>query len=681
MACQNKTGKDFVTCALTNGHGDWDGAIAHMKNVAGDQWAGYSEFLLDCQDETKDPSMTAVCLNHDNWEMEWGKSDLYYTYQGPDFGTLETKSFFNNMRAVSGQQFNSVLFSIFHATRNRLNALWPQKDYSFWWPRMYQFYNTPHGKRQIDAFIAENNPPPEVQTALKNNFTEYYQKRYGLINMPDVTTIPSENVGTCAGKGPGIYDPFGSQWQIPTLCPDEVNLDHWLTLTFEQTDFANKNNKTPQQQPWGNPMWTTFDMQKAWRQVLGKETTTGPPIDGKSFLDEWAQIYVDDGFANPGKSAEDYFDPEQHAGKFNPFTDPDYAGQLPSLVQYATGAEPWHQVTTDPKSYGYVNPCYKKPVDLVLLPWAGAGVGAIFGGLVVPGSLARVMGAATLGSTGYLVVDSALSWGELGEWAQNKPNEKAYAATIISVGAPMTLTQMLFDLKLVPEAYDTMTAQIGLLAASAALGYVVLLPVVKPVLTMTDGLFSALAAPISLLSSTLAYFTSGCASHEWISNEVCRCEDANVKPALVDALVGPIYGCTGQQKVLRAEAARAVITNPDGEWGSDPYYLGTCDGNGHVDNPFACISAGEWAYKEFVPDLAVEAEQRWEEFSDVFDPANESFLPPRKGVDEPCAQYGKYFRMVDGKCVDKRAPKGKQGPGEFDWSTVTKPQSDECTIL
>jgi len=463
-----------------------------------------------------------------------------------------------------------------------------------------------------------------------------------------------------------------------------VTVKHWMNLSFAETDIANSKGRTVQMNAWGNPLWDTAARQLVWRQILGYDANSNDgPKDGKSFLDEWAQAFIDSGFADPGKSAEDYFDPVPHAGKFNPYTDVNYTGRLPALMDYGTNNVPWHQVTTDPNSYNYKNPCLNKPAMDAILPYAAGAVGGILGAIIVPGSTARAMAGATAGGTSYFMASGFIGWTALTAWAEGDMRNKDDAATILSVGTPMTAVQILWDFDLVPATYNTTSFHIGSLVVAAALGYAVILPVVKPVMEITGDTVQILTAPISLVEGMISYITSGCLAHNWPSKESCKCEDANVKPALVDALVGPIYGCTDEQKIMRTMAAHAVITDPDGSWGTSPYYMGQCDGNGRVDNPFACISAGEWAYQQFLPDIEVEAKERWDEFSDVFDPANPSFLPPRQGVDEPCAQYGKFFRLdTDGKCKDKRAPKGKQGPGEYDWSALTEiNKANECTIL
>jgi hypothetical protein len=464
----------------------------------------------------------------------------------------------------------------------------------------------------------------------------------------------------------------------------DVYEQHWLNLPFRSTDFANKEQKSAQQNVWGNPLWTHDDRVKAWRQILGKDFDNVAFPDGQFFIDQWAQAYIDDGFDNPGKDAGDYFDPEQHAGKFNPWTDPDYTGLLPSLQTYAVdAATPWHKSTTDPKAYGYKNPCLNEPLLDTYVPYIAGGVGAVFGALVVPGNYARLMGAATMGGTGYFVAKGIVGWKALQAWAEGDNSSKSRASEIFSIGAPVTIVEAIWELGVVPTKYATQNARVGSLLAAAGLGYFVILPVVEPILTVTGDTFQVLSAPLSMVEYIGTMLVNGCIAHEWNSRTSCQCEDANVKPKLVEALVGPIYGCTGEQKKLRTRCAHAAVTT--GSWGEDPYSMGSCDSNGHMDNPFACISAGEWAYGHFVADVKKEAEERWGEVSHCFDAENKSMIPPTK-ADEPCVSaHGKHFRLhADGKCYDTTAPKGKQLPNQYDWSLIEGIESkadDGCTIL
>lgn len=54
------------------------------------------------------------------------------------------------------------------------------------WPYFYYMYNTTFGQLIIDDFVEREAPPPGLVAALKANYTEDIQRKYGFLNEPDM---------------------------------------------------------------------------------------------------------------------------------------------------------------------------------------------------------------------------------------------------------------------------------------------------------------------------------------------------------------------------------------------------------------------------------------------------------------------------------------------------------------
>lgn len=609
------------------------------------------DFYYQCLHGPYDPEVGLVCFSNVTYNQTFGLGNYQdVRYAGPQ----------HHPPLV----FNLLAIAFFVSTRERLIELCGADKWEDTWPQFYHLYNSVNGKAQVDAFIGEMHKagrdlPSACVTALQTNYTDDIQKRYGLINVPDVTTMSDIDWG-CDGGGP-IFNLAGPMcnWNSVVYGPD-----YFLSLNFnDSVPYWNADKQ------FGNPLWSHKDRQLAMMQIIGKDWNTG-----KSFVDQWVQAYIDIGFLDPGKSPVDWIDPAAEPGKPNPFTDPDYIGNLPYAPPYdIPGNEPWHLATTDPNGYGYVNPCTTKPELDKLMPLAAFVVGAGLAVVGVPGHYAKLMGGITLGVSASSFVGGTFGWSAF----TDENSGKELAANVLSVGAPATLTMSLIESGFLPESLTTRNASIILLALAAGVGYVVLLPIVKPIVVVSGDILTIATAPAAWLEGAVHYIFGGCLTHEVTFHYVCDCEAAANKPLIQDALLDPIYGCTEQQLKLRKEALQARMMT--GTWGTDPVAIGSCDSQGHMDNILACVSAGEWAYQNWPSEFDATAKQAWSEIADVFDPENPSFLPP-KSTDMECVQQaGKYFRSVNGKCVDFRAPLGMQGPGEFQWPENSS--SEWCTIL
>lgn len=565
--------------------------------------------------------------------------------------------------------YNSYQWYFYKMCALRIIALCGEQHYDDVWPAFYYFYDTQLGKEAIDGLIAAKEKagtplPQACIDALKTNYDPVVQQRYCLLNEGDFSTVTWDFVYDASNK------PCPSQGSAIWLPPNAQNgTDDFIAI---YTGFFLKKtvmNTNWERGLWGNPLWNHNEKAEALTKVL----TQGSGVDQTNFLQKWAQSYADQGLikAGIGESAVDYLYPQQHAGEISWVTDPAYVGNLPHLASYQIGNEPWHKVTTDPKAYGYHNPCLDKPFLDEIMPIAVGGLAGGFGAMFVPGNKAKIITAGTLGYAGYTFTQGVLGYAAVVDWNDIDAYNKDNAALALSLGLPAAVYEMLWETSLLPNSILAQPSYqyIGV-GASITAGYFLLNPILKPALEITGGIATWIQAPLAYIEEGLTMLFNGCASHMIVSNVTCMCEGANNKPALAEALVGPIYGCTDQQYTLRKECLHKAMTT--GLWGSDPYAIGTCDSNGHMNDPTDCLSAGEWAYQRFPENTSInpfsdkdaiikQAALKWAEVSYCVDETNPSFLPPRD-IDKPCAQYGPHFRMINGTCLDQTMPIGQQDP-------------------
>lgn len=608
--------------------------------------------------------------------------------------------------------------------KNDAGATVPLED--LLWPEFYHFYNMDIGKCQVDAFLAKYPETPDAaQTALKNNFTDEVQALYGLLNGYDWAasrlSINAQNtsgkypeeMGTMASAlfilqyadwpidGPGGNIFWQDQRGATGIDVKEGIKSAYRRLPLEATDFVSGF--------FGNPFWTADEWQQAFRLALGVDcggagvasnSQLSSPAD---WFDVWAQNYINAGLAAGGNSADHYFDPKLHAGEVNPYSDPDYSGNLPYQIPVEdVQGNMIHRVTIDPTAHGYDNKCDSKDITEKYLPVLG---GVLLGGvtsMIVPGEFAKV-GAFGLGAyTGYEVISSVYGrttlWWE-GTIYQNEGEKNA--ALAISVGfAPLCIAGM-FELGFVPAQLSTGASKISFLGMVGAMGYYILYPGVSTILVDGGDFLEMLLAPVSAVTGVIHWIDDGCSGHQMHWNTVCKCEQSNAKPLMTDALLQDLNGVTGKQLQLRTECMEAALTT--GVWGTDPYFMGDCSSNGWMSTPTACLSAGEWAYDLWPQELESLARPMKNQILPCLDPENPSMLPPTE-ADAPCAKYGKYARMggatlnrmgSEKTCYDFRAPGNTADPTQpgpsmqlglptsYDWSKVgpAAPAQSDCVIL
>lgn len=670
MSCGTR---DYATGTIADWKNHWD---ARTDNGL---FADLVNWEFNCRDDSnRDPDTPLICTT-DADPASQGCSDCdngkgyNVDLRQPTLGSrcLGGDGPENNDFYVKPQEFNKYVMGYHLATKARIVDLAGAQYADSIWPHFYHWFNHPNGKLQVNKYLADNpGLPAAAVTALKNNFTEDVQRKYGLLN------------------GYGWAGQLGADYgffQHRDFTLDEMK-EKFLRLTVDETEFKNPKGW------YGNPMWKHAEKQEAFRQVLGSDFVG----DGADFVDKWAQAYVNGALVDqPGRSADDYFDPKKHAGTKNWTTDPDYAGMLPYVPDNQVMAEPWHRDTSDPKFAKADGACLSKESTQAIVPIVA---GAICGGvaaMIVPGKYARIIAGGSVATAAYLEVHAIYGLDALLSFVQGKSGEaKDQAALILSLGVPAAIAESIWEIGILPPKFVTPAVHYGGLVAAMGVGYLVAYPIVEPIFNVAGDALTVLSAPLDVFTSIVHFFTSGCAAQSIVFDATCRCDNATQKPALASAIVEDVLGTTEKQAEMRTQCMQAAMTT--GSWGADPVHMGTCDGSGHLSNLAGCVTAGQWARGNFDSSAATQADTMRTEISHCMDASNASMLPPTT-ADGPCVQqYGKYARAggiqlvggtkrpgTEGKCYDFRAPQGKQDMANpFDWSKVPQPTGDgECTIL
>ena len=676
--------QDFLTCTMGALNAD-----AYIKKYAPtSDWEtilkSYWEFQKDCKTNAYDPNTPLFCQRKPYfpddrlvWVQsvdDWAKGPIPYmrcSYQnGQCFGTPEgpgVSTFGDGPQrsAMRGWAFNDNMLNYYMATRFRIEKVCPGYFESVW-PEFYHLYNSANGKAQVDRWIAANpNAPSSCVNALKSNFTNESQQKYGLLNEPD----PKSGFDPYSQQNSGFSQSLLGGGGFKYINPQSPDLDTmYLRKTTEDSVFKGHY--------FGNPLWSRADRLQALSRALGKDVTTE-----QEFLTSWAQSYVDQGVLNPGGNTLDYFNPEVTHGKDSTITNSLYSGKLPYAPNYLVGNEPWHKDTSDPDNYGYDNPCDQMGALDGVMPIIGAVVAGGFAMLIVPGTRAKFIGAATAGSAGYFLVQNVYGWQATlqlyGSWP-TIAGTKEYAAKILSIGAPVTVVVSALDLDVLPAVMTSTYGQLASVGGAAGLGYLLLYPLLEPLLAIGGGVVTGLLSPIAAIERGILILTNGCLSHLSLSSDTCKCENANSKPLIINAIADQVLGTTGAQNRLRRQCLSAAMTT--GTWGTDPKKIGTCNlQNGSVSTKSACQPASVWVYPQYQHGDP-QGQAMFNEVAHCMSADNLSMLPPRT-IDADCVKsYGEYFRNDgSGKCKDFRAPPGLQDPGMYDFETIKINES--CTIL
>lgn len=583
------------------------------------------------------------------------------------------------------------------------------------WPQFYHFYNNSYGKADVDAYVKSKQdagkPLPQAAIdALHNNFTEDSQRLYGILNEYDF----SQQVGN------PMRPPQEGQYNSTNMGspnPNDTVLSYqngWfnegddagLTLPqlFKKYYFrktVSESNYGHDLSEYGNPFWTDAERQDAYRLALGSIYPKGATIsNGKDWVDIWGQAYANAGLIQGGRSADSYEDPADVPGMPNPYSDPDYSGNLPYKPDEMFAADKIVRETVDTTLHGYQNECDSKSLVEEILPIGCALVVGGVSSMIVPGQLSKAFAFGIGSVSAYEVVSSVYGQQALMWWGTTQRNSgEILAARLITFGFPASFSMGLVELGYIPSAIDTFPKKGAFIVVSGALGYALLGKLMQDSLVTGGDAAEILLSPLSWVDGFLHSIFDGCNKHTGNSTLQCYCENANSKVLLSEALVEDFYGATDTQARLRLECMHAATTS--GDWGSDPVHMGVCDpDNGWMDTPTACISAGEFAYQQWDQSMNPKAQNMWDQVSHCVNANNPSFLPPTLQDSECVKKFGKYARAggitlpggtsdrwpgsVAGQCYDFRAPKGMQQLGQptsYDWSQIQQPKSDECTIL
>lgn len=660
-----QTGLPFLECVQDT---IYEGIAQNdfMQNTPSIMRDQYWNFLVNCTEKGQDPGINLACYNQFAFDVDWGNGMAWELAGNSNFAKVVPYA--DAVEPTTATGINDILMTWYVQTVNRLNYTCGADLLDDIWPEFYHMYNTPNGKLQVEAKLSKlakegKSVPPKCLAAIQTNYIPEVNAMYGILNIPDMSSA-----GTNATIGYAAPDSSSEQFWSLNHAADPTDLSHYMNKSIWATPYSTNF--------WGNPFWTTDERNLAFSKAIGHDFATG-----QDFYTEWAQAYVDQGWDVSGKVAGSYWDPDQHPGEVNPYNDPVFSGNLPFKVSYQVGTEPWHRITISSDSYGYANPCLNKPWLDSVMPYVGGLVAGGFGGIFVPGTYARVIAAITGGVAGYSIVSNIFGYEATVAWFGGDMTGTDTGADVLSVGIPCTLWQLIYDLNLASSEMQKPLIHFGGFLAAGAIGYTLIAPSLRIGLDVGGGAFILLSAPIAFLEEGITMLFNGCQKHRDYSDLVCDCEQANTKPLLAAALVQDIYGCTGNQAKLRLEAMHAAMTT--GNWGTDPNDIGECDGNGHMSTPIACLSAGEFAYQEFRPEISQQAWGYWNDISHVVDIQNRSFLPPVDADKDCITKYGQFFRNDGtGNCMDYRAPVGKQGPGQFNWNSLDDQyQVAACNIL
>lgn len=534
--------------------------------------------------------------------------------------------------SMTNHEWNVAIMSSYMCVVLRLEDLWSQHSAELW-PYFYYMYDTSYGKLLVESFI-DANPgiPADCVAALRQNYTDDMQRKYGLLNQPDLASVAWAWDWTLELRA----------WLDPIAARNTLKNELRMHTIAETSAFARL----------GHPLWTPTQRKTAYEQLLFP--INGPGKWDDTVLKDYWQFYLQYGWfhvpdptkppssTNPPTPVED---PSATAGKKNPYDVAGYRGMLP----YAPEPKLAHQRiggsgdTKDPNAKSVCVP-HKGALEEAI-PTIGAVIGGAIGVIFMPGRISKISAAVTLGGFGFFYLSNAYGWDAFQAWYYGTNTAGGTAAQILSVGAPVTGVTFLYDLELVPEALDI--GEVWAAAGAGVLGYVILFPIISPVLSITGSLSTVLTAPIAFLERVVEAFTSGCV--EAMVSGDCLCENASVKDKLAESILVDIYGVTDDQLTMRRACMRHQMTL--GDWGSDPLHIGSCDPTTHNQtNPLACLPSTEYTDYNMDPKNTM-AWGMYQEIKPCLDPDNPVFLPARD-IDKQCASRGPHFRFIDGQCVD-----------------------------
>ena len=609
-------------------------------------WLASSWLQCLTKDHSDDPHyMNAQMTCPDGWDCTAWSSEVWWT-----------------SRIITRWEWNIYVMSCYVATLMRLDALWPGHADDIW-IYFYYPYDTLYGRILVDQFIYDNpGAPADLIDALTHNHVDYIQRMYGILNMPDLNGAKL------------YYDTFGMSCNVPFqpgygvttfssgFCAGGGNATGWhqnlnggkggyITPDTDYWNFWPLMNKmhniaeTSAFNRLGNPVWTPKQRMEAYNKLLSPRMVQESEFKDRYLKGYW-DFYLANGWFQPGKTPTDpptvTPPPNETRGLPNPTHDPAYKGDLPNAPKPVLPDQRlWHPDEHNPNAPAQ---CVQRKGTLEkVLPIAAGVIGGVLGSMLMPGPGSRLSGGLTLGGFGYFYMSNTYGWSAFMD--ENLRQSGKISAQILSGGIGVTLALAAYDLGIVPVAIDY-GRPIDTAAAGAA-SYVVLEPILSPILTAAGNLATFLTLPIAFLERFIDAVDQGCVK-SYLHGD-CLCEDAAMKSKLAVDILRDIYGVTDEQLTLRTKCMRNQMMQ--GMWGADPEEIGVCDPvYKTMDNPAACLDAAVWTSYNIPPgeDLTL---GMFALISPCLDPGNAVFMPPRP-EDTPCTAKGPHFRMIDGVCTD-----------------------------
>lgn len=573
------------------------------------------------------------------------------------------------------------------------------------WPLFYHMYNSSDGKLVVDTELSKIELPQKAIDTIKNNYNEDIQRRFMVMNGA-YSGVPMNYTRTILFSGwvkPTWVTNGEISGAVKKSLREQTLLETWTTkMTDPKLDrwgrFRRATGVDAVGRPshwmedpggWGNPTWTHAERMTAQRRI-------NPVHNGVNLQEWWTNIHIHTGLIPKDCSYADCFEPKYEAGhKGRFYDDPTYGGMEPKMV---FGANPFAFPGSNTAQSGGAGRTYRNPCDArgpleTILPIAAAVVGigvpyVFFGTKNISSHVLAITAGGTLyyAAQTFYGIDALLGIGN---------NQKAEnGASFLAVGGPAFVVLFAHEYGLLDVFGLNLSTNNAYFAAGAAgvLGYFVLKDVIGLSLDIGGGITSILTAPLAFLETGIAFLVNGCAAQFFTARWLCTCNEAvetGGKKGIIEQFLGPIYGTTGQQAVLRKRCLELEMKRAG--WAStdktDDNVVSRCTGI-QMENPYACYTAQNWAYKApAIPSLPrIDAQEidMWNQVSHCLDAENPSFFPPQTDLDKWCqSKHGEQFRAgPNGTCKNyalpgpnNTDPVGLQDPGAY------KAQSEGCTIL
>lgn len=546
---------------------------------------------------------------------------------------------------MTNYSWNVMVMGAYYVCLYRISDLCSPIPVDEVWPYFYYMYDTSYGQLIVDDFLerkAIHHDHPLAQ-ALRLNYTDDIQRKYGLLNMPN------------------MWDIYNA-WNIALWFESLVN-EFEVRASLAQAVFMHTIKETGQFNRLGHPLWTPAQRKAAYDQLLLSRV----PRDDALMQGYW-QYYEDQGWLEPGNPGGPpvVTPPPGAGGQDNPWDKvPGYSGKLPKPIETLLKGQRIGG-SGDTKDPTAKQVCVAQAGFLERwVPIVGGIIGAVFGGALMPGNKSKLIAAISLGGGAYSLLRISYGWTAFQNWEYENTGEIDIPAYFLSIGAFPTVVAFLYDINEWPAFLDY--GENVVLVAAGGVSYAILFPVLAPILGAVGTVVDTLTLPIAILERIVEAFSSGCVTAN--VDGACLCQDANRKDLLTTSILTDIYGVTEEQLTMRTACMRTAMMT--GEWGSDPLSTGFCDANGDQTNPVACADS-IWFTAKNISQVGPVGIDMYQAIAPCLDPSNPVFLPPT-AADAECKSLGPHFRKVNGQCIDY---------GVDTWRDPTeKSSNNECIIL